>query len=52
MVLHQKLSKRDGLDKAVEMLRLVHIPEPDRCDGTERETRLGPSRIGKSESRK
>ena len=30
MVLHQKLSKRDGLDKAVEMLRLVHISEPER----------------------
>jgi peptide/nickel transport system ATP-binding protein len=30
VVLHQKLSKRDGLDKAVEMLRLVHIPEPER----------------------
>ena len=30
VVLHQKLSKRDGLDKAVEMLRLVHISEPER----------------------
>jgi oligopeptide/dipeptide ABC transporter ATP-binding protein len=30
VVLHQKLSTRDGLDKAVEMLRLVHIPEPER----------------------
>jgi len=30
VVLHQKLSKRDGLDKAVEMLRLVHMPEPER----------------------
>jgi oligopeptide/dipeptide ABC transporter ATP-binding protein len=30
VVLHQKLSKRDALDKAVEMLRLVHIPEPER----------------------
>ena len=27
IVLHQGLSKRDALDKAVEMLRLVHIPE-------------------------
>jgi len=30
VVLHQKLSKRDALDKAIEMLRLVHIPEPER----------------------
>jgi len=30
VVLHQGLSKRDALDKAVEMLRLVHIPEPER----------------------
>jgi oligopeptide/dipeptide ABC transporter ATP-binding protein len=28
--LHQGLSKRDALDKAVEMLRLVHIPEAER----------------------
>ncbi|HET6468966.1 MAG TPA: ABC transporter ATP-binding protein [Geminicoccaceae bacterium] len=28
--LHQGLGKRDALDKAVEMLRLVHIPEAER----------------------
>ena len=30
VILHQKLSKQDALDKAVEMLRLVHISEPER----------------------
>ncbi len=30
VILHQKLSKRDALDKSVEMLRLVNIPEPER----------------------
>lgn len=30
VVLHQKLSKRDALDKAISMLKLVHIPEPER----------------------
>jgi len=30
VILHQGLSKRDALDKAVEMLRTVHIPEPER----------------------
>ena len=30
VILHQKLSNRDALDKAIEMLRLVHIPEPER----------------------
>ena len=30
IVLHQGLSKRDALDKSVEMLRLVHIPEAPR----------------------
>ncbi len=30
VILHQGLSKRDALDKAVEMLRLVHIPEAHR----------------------
>jgi len=28
--LHQRLSKRDSWSKAVEMLRLVRIPDPDR----------------------
>jgi peptide/nickel transport system ATP-binding protein len=28
--LHQGLGKRDALDRAVEMLRLVHIPEAER----------------------
>ena len=28
--LHQKLSKRDSWAKAIEMLRLVRIPDPDR----------------------
>jgi oligopeptide/dipeptide ABC transporter ATP-binding protein len=28
--LHQKLSKRDSWTKAIEMLRLVRIPDPDR----------------------
>ena len=27
---HQQLSRRDALDKAVEMLRLVHVPAPER----------------------
>ena len=27
---HQNLSKKDALDKAVEMLKLVQIPSPDR----------------------
>jgi oligopeptide/dipeptide ABC transporter ATP-binding protein len=30
IILHQKLSRRDAMDKAVEMLRLVHIPEARR----------------------
>ena len=29
IVLHQRLSKKDARDKAVEMLRLVRIPDPD-----------------------
>jgi oligopeptide/dipeptide ABC transporter ATP-binding protein len=29
--LHQGLSKRDSLEKSVEMLRLVNIPSPERC---------------------
>ena len=28
--LHEKLSRRDAMDKSVEMLRLVHIPNPER----------------------
>jgi len=30
IALHQGLSRRDAFDQAVEMLRRVHIPEPDR----------------------
>jgi len=30
IVLHQGLSRREALDQAVEMLRRVHIPEPER----------------------
>jgi len=30
IILHQKLSKRDAMDKAVEMLKLVRIPDPVR----------------------
>jgi oligopeptide/dipeptide ABC transporter ATP-binding protein len=30
VMLHQKLSRKDAWDKAVEMLRLVHIPDPQR----------------------
>jgi oligopeptide/dipeptide ABC transporter ATP-binding protein len=30
ILLHQGLSKKAALDKAVEMLKLVHIPEPQR----------------------
>jgi oligopeptide/dipeptide ABC transporter ATP-binding protein len=30
VALHQGLSRRDAMDKAVEMLRRVHIPEPER----------------------
>ena len=30
VMLHQGLSRRDALDKTVEMLRLVRIPEPER----------------------
>ena len=29
IVLHQRLSKKDARDKAIEMLRLVKIPEPE-----------------------
>ena len=29
IVLHQGLSRRDAMDKVVEMLRRVHIPEPE-----------------------
>ena len=29
--LHQGLSKRESLEKAIEMLRLVNIPSPERC---------------------
>ena len=28
--LHEKFSRRDAMDKSVEMLRLVHIPNPER----------------------
>jgi peptide/nickel transport system ATP-binding protein len=28
--LHEKLSRRDAVDRAIEMLRLVHVPAPDR----------------------
>ena len=28
--LHEGLSRRDAMDRAVEMLRLVHIPTPER----------------------
>jgi peptide/nickel transport system ATP-binding protein len=27
---HQRLGRRDAIDKAIEMLRLVHVPAPDR----------------------
>ncbi len=30
IVLHQGVSRRDAMDRAVEMLRRVHIPEPER----------------------
>jgi len=30
IILHQGLSKKDAMDKSVEMLRLVHIPEAER----------------------
>jgi oligopeptide/dipeptide ABC transporter ATP-binding protein len=30
IVLHRGLSRRDAMDKAVDMLRRVHIPEPER----------------------
>jgi oligopeptide/dipeptide ABC transporter ATP-binding protein len=30
IMLHQGLDRREALDKAVEMLRRVHIPEPER----------------------
>ena len=30
VVLHQKLSQRDAMDQAIETLRRVHIPEPER----------------------
>ncbi len=30
IVLHQGLSKREAMEQAVEMLRRVHIPEPER----------------------
>jgi len=30
ITLHQGLNRRDALDKSIEMLRLVHIPEPQR----------------------
>jgi oligopeptide/dipeptide ABC transporter ATP-binding protein len=30
IVLHQGLGRRDAMDKATEMLRRVHIPEPER----------------------
>jgi ABC-type microcin C transport system duplicated ATPase subunit YejF len=30
VALHQGMSKRDSMDKAVEMLRRVYIPEPEK----------------------
>ena len=30
VLLHQGLSKKEAMDKAVDMLKLVHIPEPER----------------------
>src|SRR6201986_4345239 len=29
--LHEGLSRREAMDRAIEMLRLVHIPTPERC---------------------
>jgi oligopeptide/dipeptide ABC transporter ATP-binding protein len=29
--LHQKLSRKESFEKTLEMLRLVHIPSPERC---------------------
>src|SRR5262249_16307709 len=28
--LHQNLNRREAIDKAIEMLRLVHVPAPER----------------------
>ncbi|HEX7926382.1 MAG TPA: ABC transporter ATP-binding protein [bacterium] len=33
VMLHQKLSRKDAWDKAIEMLRLVRIPDPQRRAG-------------------
>jgi peptide/nickel transport system ATP-binding protein len=33
LVLHQGLSRRDARTRAVDLLRRVHIPEPERCAG-------------------
>jgi oligopeptide/dipeptide ABC transporter ATP-binding protein len=30
IALHQRVSQRDAMDKAIEMLRRVHMPEPER----------------------
>ena len=30
IALHQGLSRREAMDRAVDMLRRVHIPEPER----------------------
>jgi oligopeptide/dipeptide ABC transporter ATP-binding protein len=30
IALHRELSRRDAMDRAIEMLRRVHIPEPER----------------------
>jgi peptide/nickel transport system ATP-binding protein len=27
---HQDLNRRDAMDRAIEMLRLVHVPAPER----------------------
>jgi peptide/nickel transport system ATP-binding protein len=34
LILHRGLARREALEKAVEMLRLVHIPEPERRLGS------------------
>ena len=31
--LHQGLSKKEALEKSIEMLRLVNIPSPEKCCG-------------------
>ena len=42
--LHEGLSRREAMNRAVEMMRLVHIPTPERRERHVQDDLLGPTR--------